>query len=228
MLIIKHPHLIPYLAVQFERLVSGVLDRRMARMEAAMNFQLSVWKDMFPQRAAEIDSIATGPALPMTTGADGQTRPQTVAETLDLSSDDFIARLTDVELAKIHEMHQNNGNYVQGVGYYHMNAPTPEQATAFVNPWHVTYQQPNGQWAQQPVTHDIYSTPNNGYPSAAPGGMANPWAHGSAPPGGQPASGGPGVTGALVGLGMQWLAGGQQQGPQYQYQAPPPQRPYYY
>jgi len=224
-----HPHFIPFLMMQLERMISGVLDRKLAILHQSTRFQANLWTQQFPtnNEAKELetaarDAAAAGVVTMIPGETPGSKRPQTVTEELDLQSNHFISQLTDSEIAAVEQFHNRQHNTAQQIGYVDYNHPDPNQATAYTTAWGTSYQQPGGQWDYRSNTSDIYSAPNNGYPAAPPNGMANPY---RPPP---PNQGSSDLKGALVTSALGYFMKDKGGPDQSQYQAPPPRQPYYY
>jgi len=230
----QHPHFIQFIMMQLERMVSGVLDRKLAILHRQTSYQANLWAQQFPNSdAANIEKTAkdaiTAGLIPMVPGIEpgSPNRQEMVTETLDLQSHHFISQLTDTEIQAVEAFHNRQHNLAQKAGYVDYNHQDPNQATAYTTAWGTTYKQGDGQWNYASHNADIYSTPNNGYPPQPPNGMGNPY---QPPPASQNQSPGQHLGGTLATVALGYLTGGSSGGnqPTNQYQAPPPQQQYYY
>jgi hypothetical protein len=215
----RHPHFIPFLAFNVEKLFGGVLDAKLVKaLVLTMRFQTQVWRQQFPDQQSTVSAIDTA-------WTQAENAQPSVAQELDLKSDHFLSQLTDVEIAQIEALHVANHNLAQKTGYVEYNHPDPNQATAYNTPWGVTYQQQNGDWNLQHHQQPPYQTQNNGYSNQPPNGMGDPWGHPQQP--GQPPQPQSGnLTGTLISAGIGYLMPQQQQAPP-PWAPPPPQQQYW-
>lgn len=205
----QHPHFMSFAASKFEEIGLGVHEEKEGYLRAVMDVLLT----FIQKQDATLKNSVTAARAEMAKAV--APVPQVVSG-MDLGSDHFISQLTDTEITVIQNLHTANHNISTAAGYAEYNHADPAQATAVVTPWGQTSRGDDGQWNMAYHTNDIYGTPNNGYSSAPPNGMPNPW---QPQPQGQPSLQGTLLTGALS-----FFGGGQQQ----QYAPPPPQQQQYW
>jgi len=180
----KHPHFIEFLMKQISILVVTIQTPIFRCLEVLMKST-----NMQPPEAAAATSLE---------GEMKNFDPIKIVESLNLDSEAFIALLTEHQLSELQTIHQNNHQAAVNNGYAHYDS----NQQAHVSAWGVSYPDPNGQNGMGFQTHqsDPYHQSQQYYPNEPPGGY-NPYQQ-------------PSMTGALLGMGMNYMIGQQQQ-PRY-------------
>ena len=175
---VKHPHFVEHLMKQFGQLVGQLVGPIYVALQA-------MWQ------APPLAPVNPKPPL-------GLPNVNLMVEDMQLDSDAFLALLTEHQQYEIQQMHEQNHQTAIDHGYGHYDT----QSNSYLTPWGTS-----GQGGFQAHQSDPYHSGMTQYPNQPVGFQQSPWQQpqGYPPQQGQAQQQPPTLTGALFGLGAQYM-----------------------